>query len=159
MELNIQLTKADLMEYYMSRLYASTSGLIGTVIGCWLFLLFAKGAGIGFLIAAVLLVAVFPVQCRIRVQKLAKQLQLPRSQHMTLDEQGITVCAEAAQPSLLPWQEVTQAFSTRRSIAVTSKNAGPVLFPRRQLQEQLGDLTEMLSTHLPPDKVRIRGAL
>ena len=162
MELNltINLTKADWHEYQIFRLYSSSAALLGTVAGCWAFLLFLNGRKIGYLAVAIVLIGIFPLYARWNSNKQAEKLKLPSTRSIRLNENGMVITGkENGTEQHVAWNQVQKAFSTRKSIAVTIKDAEPLIFPRQQMQDELTDLVEILSTHLRPDQVKIRGAI
>ena len=52
----------------------------------------------------------------------------------------------------LPWT----LFITGRSIIVYTAKNNATIFPKSQMQDKTTDVIEMISTHMPPAKVKIR---
>ena len=50
-----------------------------------------------------------------------------------------------------------KAVSTGRSIILYTSRVNATIFPKRQLGDQKMAVVEMISTHMPPAKVKIRG--
>lgn len=49
-----------------------------------------------------------------------------------------------------------KAVSTGRSIIVYTAKNNATIFPKSQMQDKTTDVIEMISTHMPPTKVKIR---
>ena len=49
-----------------------------------------------------------------------------------------------------------KAISTSKSIIVYTSKVSATIFPRKQLGEDVVKVIEMVSTHMPPKKVKIR---
>ena len=56
----------------------------------------------------------------------------------------------------MAWEDMHKAVSTSRSIILYTSRVNATLFPRRQLGDQKEALVEMISTHMPPGKVKIK---
>ena len=75
--------------------------------------------------------------------------------HYLLDEQGLTI-SQGEETVQYPWEEMDKAVSTGRSIIVYTSKVNATIFPRKQLGDKLPAVVEMISTHMPPAKVKIR---
>ena len=73
----------------------------------------------------------------------------------TLDEEGLTVSQGEAQERM-DWENMHKAVSTGRSIILYTSPVNATIFPKRQLGEERTAVVEMISTHMPPKKVKIR---
>lgn len=75
--------------------------------------------------------------------------------HYKLDDEGLTITqgeAEAKQK----WEDMHKAVSTGKSIILYTSRVNATIFPKRQLGDQKMAVIEMISTHMPPAKVKIR---
>ena len=52
--------------------------------------------------------------------------------------------------------EMHKAVSTGKSIILYTSPMNATIFPKRQMEEQKVAVIEMISTHMPPAKVKIR---
>ena len=52
---------------------------------------------------------------------------------------------------------MVKAVSTVNSIIVYTTKTNACIFPKKDLGEQKDKVIEMISTHMPPKKVKIRG--
>ena len=75
--------------------------------------------------------------------------------HYVLGDEGITVSQGEVSESQ-GWESMVKAVSTTRSIIVYTAGRNASIFPKAQLGDQLGNLIEVISTHMPPTKVKIR---
>ncbi len=57
----------------------------------------------------------------------------------------------------LPWEDMYKAISTGSSIIVYSSRTTACIFPKKDLGDTKYKVIEMISTHMPPKKVKIRG--
>ena len=72
-----------------------------------------------------------------------------------LDEEGLTVSQGEAQEKMA-WGDMHKAVSTGRSIIVYTSRVNATIFPKRQMGDQRNAVIEMISTHMPPARVKIR---
>lgn len=117
-------------------------------------------AGLGsalifFVIAAVLLVyapLLLWVQAKRQV-KSAAVFQKPLTYEMT--ETGVKV-SQAGSEEETPWSVFTKATSTTQSLILYMDKTRAIIFPKDQMDGQCVAAVEMISTHMPPDRVKIR---
>ena len=75
--------------------------------------------------------------------------------HYVLDDTGVTVSQGELSESQ-GWENMVKAVSTTRSIILYTSGRNASIFPKAQLGDQKAELIEMISTHMPPGKVKIR---
>ena len=75
--------------------------------------------------------------------------------HYVLDEEGITVSQEDVEQKQ-GWENMVKAVSTSKSIIVYTSAINATIFPKRELGDQKAALIQIISTHMPPSKVRIK---
>ncbi len=73
----------------------------------------------------------------------------------TLNDQGLTV-SQGEEEAVMAWEDMYKAVSTGRSIILYTSRVSATIFPKRQLGDQKAAVIEMISTHMPPAKVKIR---
>lgn len=76
--------------------------------------------------------------------------------HYKLNEEGMTI-SQKEQSETVPWEQMYKAVSTQRSIILYTSPVNASIFPKKDLGEHIPALIEVLSTHMPPKKVKIRG--
>ena len=75
--------------------------------------------------------------------------------HYVLDDTGVTISQGEESVQYL-WEEMVKAVSTGRSIILYTSPVNATLFPRRELGDKTAAVIEMISTHMPANKVKIR---
>lgn len=158
MELQFQtkITANILYDYMLHHTYNSPSGMIGSGIGGTLVVLFFNSGNYLHLIAGVVLLLYLP--CSLFLKSRRQMLSTPAFREpicYRLCEEGIEV-SQGEQCLLQKWEEMYRAVSTKTSIILYSTKTNAWVFPRRDLGEQIPKVIEMISTHMPPGKVRIR---
>lgn len=155
-ELDVKIEAADLYDYMMMHAYNSASGLLGSGVGAVAVLLGYMRGQVIFLIAGIVLLAYLPWTLFLKSRR--QMLENPAFQeplHYVLDEDGITV-SQNGEEQHQSWNDMVRAVSTGHSIIVYTGKASATIFPRRELSGRTMDVIEMISTHMPPKKVRIR---
>ncbi len=76
----------------------------------------------------------------------------------------VTFCRSWRWPDLwlglterMDWEDMVKAVSTMNSIVVYTTPVNACIFPKKDLGDRKYKVIEMISTHMPPQKVKIRG--
>jgi len=158
-ETDIKLTVGDLYDYNLRHSYTQISTLLATAVGI-------AGVAVGLywrqqywimmVVIGALLILYMPITLFVKSsQTIALSPAMKKPVHYLLNEEGITV-TQGDQSQTLPWDGVTKAVSTGRSIIIyTSKNSASV-FPRKQVGESLPVLIQTISANLDPKKNKIK---
>ena len=136
-ELDVKITSGDLYDFLLRHSYNSVSGLLGAVMG-------ALGVIVGI-----------SRQYWIYVIQAANNPVFKEPLHYVLDENGITI-SQGESSTCQKWEDCLKAVSTGRSIIVYTAKNNATIFPKSQMQDKTTDVIEMISTHMPPAKVKIR---
>ena len=72
-----------------------------------------------------------------------------------IDVNGITV-SQGELSEGQSWENMVKAVSTPRSIIVYTSRVNATIFPKREMGDKTPYVIEMISTHMPPAKVKIR---
>ncbi len=158
MELQIQtkMTTMILYDYMLRHTYNSFSGILGSSIGALFLLGFLGTRSLPYLLAGIFLLLYLPGSLLCRAQK---QMRATPAFQKTLcyrfDEEGIRV-SQDGESQLLPWADMYKAVSSGKSIIVYHNRVNAWIFPRRDMGELTPKVIEMISTHMPPEKVKIR---
>ena len=155
-ELDVKITSGDLYDFLLRHSYNSVSGLLGAVIG-------ALGVIVGisrqywiYLILGVVILLYLPWTLFIKSkQQVANNPVFKKPLHYVLDENGITI-SQGDSSTCQSWEDCLKAVSTGRSIIVYTAKNNATIFPKSQMQDKTTDVIEMISTHMPPAKVKIR---
>lgn len=155
-EFDVKITSGVLYDYMLRHTYNSAVGLIGTIVGALLVLWFLTEGGIIFLIAGVEILLYLPWTLFLKAKQQA--LSTPAFQkplHYRLSEEGIEV-SQGEEKQMQSWDSMYKAVSTGRSIIVYTSPVNASIFPRKDLGDSAAAVIEMISTHMPPKKVKIR---
>ena len=136
--------------------YNSAAGIMGTAFGAILILLAVGTQRWAFIALGAVVILYLPWTLFVRSRR--QVLSNPSFQkplHYVLDEEGITISQGEDSVQYL-WGEMHKAVSTSRSVIVYTSRVNATLFPKRQMEDKKIDVIEMISTHMPPNKVKIR---
>lgn len=156
-EFDVKITPGVLYDYMLYHTYTSASGLIGAVTGALLVVAFFMGRGVLCLIAGIVILAYLPwtLFVKSRQQYLANSA-FKESLHYRLTEEGMEVSQQGEAQSQ-KWEEMHKAVSTPRSLIIYTSPVNASIFPRKDLGEKAPLVIEIISTHMSPKKVKIRG--
>lgn len=155
-ELDIKIEAGDLYDYMLRHSYNSSSGILGSTLGAVMILVALAKSQWLFLIGGLVLLLYLPWVLFIKSrQQILNNPTFKEKLHYKLDDEGLTITqgeAEAKQS----WEDMHKAVSTGRSIILYTSRVNATIFPKRQLGDQKTAVVEMISTHMPPSKVKIR---
>lgn len=156
-ELDVKIEAKDLYDYMLRHSYNSASGIIGSCFGALLIVFAFMTTQWLYLVLGLIMLLYLPWTLSIRSkQQVLSNPSFQQPLHYMLDEQGITISQGEDSVQYL-WEEMHKAVSTGRSIIVYTSKINATIFPRKQMGDQSGAVIEMISTHMPPAKVKIRG--
>ncbi len=154
--LTVKIEAGDLYDYMLMHSYNSPAGLLGSTFGAVLIIFaFATRQWI-FVVLGLVMLLYLPWTLFIKSRR--QILSNPSFQEplqYTLDEEGLTVSQGEAQEKM-GWEDMHKAVSTGRSIILYTSPVNATIFPKKQLGEDRIAVVEMISTHMPPKKVKIR---
>lgn len=155
-ELDVKIEAKDLYDYMMAHTYNSPAGIIGSCFGALMVIIGVMTKMWLYVILGAVLLLYLPWNLNIKSKQQALlNPAFKEPLHYVLDEKGITV-SQGEQTQSQEWANMYKATSTTKSIIVYTTKVNATIFPRREVGEQLPALIEMISTHMPPDKVKIR---
>ena len=156
-EFDVKVTPGVLYDYMLYHTYTSASGLIGAVAGALLVVAFFMGAGALCLIAGVIILVYLPwtLFLKSRQQYLANPA-FKNPLHYKLTEEGVEV-SQNEEIQSQKWEDMHKAVSTPRSLIIYTSPVNASIFPKKDLGEKTIGVIEIISTHMPPKKVKIRG--
>lgn len=156
-EFDIKINAGVLYDYMLHHTYTSASGLLGTGVGALMIVAFSMQHSVIFLIAGIVILAYLPWTLFIRSrQQMLANPAFKEPLHYRLDEEGITVSQNETEEKQ-SWDQMHKAISTGRSIIVYTSRVNASIFPKKDLGENKAKVIEIISTHMPPSKVKIRG--
>lgn len=156
LELTIKIEAGDLYDYMLRHSYNSPAGLVGSVFGAVLILFALAAKQWIFIVLGLVMLLYLPWTLFLKSR--AQSLNNPAFQEpllYILDEEGLTVSQGEARETMA-WENMHKAVSTGRSIILYTSPVNATIFPRRQLGDRQAAVIEMISTHMPPRKVKIR---
>jgi hypothetical protein len=160
MEFSVKMTTLVLYNYLLRQAYTGFSGWFGNILGVMMIALyFVEGNFQGVywaLIAGLVVIFYTPLNL---LSKAKKQMLFNQAfknpLHYTVNEEGIQV-SQNDQTVLTPWGQLYKAVSTGKSIIIYTSRYHAWIFPRKDLADQENKLIEMISTHMPPARVKIK---
>ena len=156
LEFDVRITPGVLYDYMLFHTYTSVSGLIGSVVGALLVVTFFMGYGVLFLIAGAVILAYLPWSLFIRSrQQYLSNPAFKNPLHYQMNEEGVSV-SQNGEVQSQKWESMYRAVSTPRSLILYTSPVNASIFPKKDLGEKAAGVTRMISTHMPPKKVRIR---
>lgn len=155
-ELDVKINAGDLYDYNLRHAYNSASGIMGSTLGAVMILVALRTSTWIFLIGGAALILYLPWTLFIKSrQQVLSNPAFKEPLHYVLDDQGITI-SQGEMSATQKWEDMVKAVSTGRSIIVYTSRVNATIFPRRQLGDQQAGVVECISTHMPPNKVKIR---
>ena len=155
-ELDIKITAGDLYDYMLRHSYNSPSGIMGSALGAVMILVALVKSQWIFLIGGAALLLYLPWILFIKSrQQILNNPAFKEVLHYRLDEEGLTITQGEAQAKQ-GWDDMYRAVSTGRSIILYTSRVNATIFPKGQLGDSKAAVVEMISTHMPASKVKIR---
>ena len=117
---------------------------------------FFMNAGVLCLIAGLVILAYLPWTLFLKSKK--QYLSNPAFKeplHYRMTDQGIEV-SQKGETQGQKWEDMYKAVSTPRSIILYTSRVNASIFPKKDLGEKSSAVIRMISTHMPPRKVKIR---
>lgn len=155
-EFDIKITSGDLYDYMLHHTYTSPSGLIGAGAGSLMIVAFFAGAGALSLIAGLIILGYLPISLFLKSkQQFLVTPAFREPLHYRMTEEGIEVSQREERQSQ-KWEDMYKAVSTSRSLIVYTSPVNASIFPKREMKDFTPGVIEIISTHMPPKKVKIR---
>jgi len=160
LEFDVKMTTGKMYDYMLRHTFTSFSGIVGEMLG------FIVTAGFFttdesrrwlYLIFGLVLVVYQPVALYVRSRKQVKGNEVFKEPlHYIMDDKGITVVSGENSDSL-EWSKMYKAVSTMNSIIIYTTRINACIFPKEDLGSQRGEVIKMISTHMDPKQVNIKG--
>ena len=155
-ELDIKIEAGDLYDYMLMHNYHSAAGLLGSGVGAVAVLVGVSRGEAIFWIAGMVLLLYLPWTLFLKShQQILNNPAFREKLHYKLDESGITI-SQHGEEQHQAWENMVKAVSTGHSIIVYTSRVNATIFPKRELGDKKTDVIEMISTHMPPARVKIR---
>ena len=155
-EFDVQMTSADLYDYMLHHTFTSPSGLIGAVAGALMIVAGFAGSGALCTIAGIVILLYLPVALFMRSkQQFLSNPAFRQPLHYRMNEEGITV-SQGEHEECCKWEDMQKAISTMRSIVLYTSAVNATIRPKKAMGEKTTAVIGVISTHMPPKKVKIR---
>ncbi len=155
-EFDVKIASGDLYDYMLHHTYGSASGLIGSVVGALMIVAYFAGANILCLFGGIIILLYLPITLFLKSkQQYLANPAFKQTLHYKLTEEGIEV-SQKEEIQKQSWGDMHKAVSTAKSLIIYTSPVNAAIFPKRDLGELLPGVIEIISTHMPPKKVKIR---
>lgn len=159
----VKMTPQTIYSFMLYHHYTHLPGILGVIFGAVGFVIGVKqieagGRAIGFLMFLMLLLlwAYPPVMFWLRAKRQVEAVpSFKAKMYYELTDSGVKV-TRGEDENENPWSDFKSAISTGQALVLYLGRTNAIIFPRAQLGEQWGVVTEVISTHMSPDKVHIR---
>lgn len=156
LELDVKITPNALYDYMLYHTYSGMSGLLSAVLGALLVILFFAGQSPIYLVAGIVVLVYLPYTLFVRSRKqYLSNANFKEPLHFSFNDEGMSVTQGEISESL-EWELMYKAVSTPGSIILYTSKVNASIFPKKDLGDKKALLIEMISTHMPPNKVKIR---
>ncbi|MBO5031227.1 MAG: YcxB family protein [Lachnospiraceae bacterium] len=156
LEFDVKVTSGALYDYLLYHTYTSFSGMLGTLAGVFLLIAFVSTRYVIYLIAGVVLIAYLPCSLFLKAkQQAVNNAAFKHPLHYKMTDEGISV-SQGESEEKQSWDSCVKAVSTGKSIILYTSRATASVFPKKDLGDKKEALIQMISTHMPPKKVKIR---
>ncbi len=138
--------------------YTSFSGIFGTAVGVLLLVAYFRDPSIGLLYLGmgILITGFMPVEMWFRADRqIKKNPTMSESFHYVFSDQGILV-RQGELEEQIEWDMCFKAATVAGSIVIYLTPVRAYIFPRQDLGDKRDLFVEMISTHMPSNKVKIR---
>lgn len=155
-KLTVKIEAGDLYDYMLRHSYNSPAGILGSAFGAVLIIFALASQRWAILVLGGVMLLYLPWTLFLRSRK--QILSNPSFQEplqYTLDDEGLTI-SQGEEEAEMAWGDMYKAVSTGRSIILYTSRVNATIFPKRELGDQRAAVIEMISTHMPPAKVKIR---
>lgn len=157
LEFDVKITTGVLYDYMIHHTYTGLSGIFGTMVGILILVAYFTQGAVIYLIAGGVILGYIPVSLYLRAKTQAvTNAAFKKPLHYMLTEEGMEV-SQGGEAQIQLWENMVKAVSTRSSIIVYTSTVNASIFPRKDLGEQTVAVIQHISTHMPPNKVKIRG--
>jgi hypothetical protein len=158
LEFDVKITPSAMYDYLLYYTYTSPSGLLGTIVGVLFIMAFVATSCHYplYLIAGLVIILYLPCTLLLRAnQQVANTPAFKKPLHYKLTIDGISVSQDGSEEKQ-GWDNCYKAVSTSRSIILFTSKTTASIFPKSDLGDKKDALLQMISTNMPPKKVKIR---
>lgn len=156
LEFDVKVNSKVLYDYMLHHTYSSFQGVMGSAVGALMVFGFAATGYVIWLIAGIVLLAYLPWSLFLKSkQQMLSTAAFQEPLHYRLSEEGVEISQNGAK-EFQKWEHMQKAVSTKKSIILYTSKVNACIFPREDLKEKEEAVIEMISTHMPIGRVKIR---
>mgnify|MGYP003291455758 FL=1 len=156
LEFDVKVNSKVLYDYMLHHTYGSFQGVIGTAVGALMLVGYAATGYVIWLIAGVVLLAYLPWSLFLRSkQQMLNTPAFKEPLHYRMTEEGVEISQKDVK-EFQKWEHMYKATSTGKSIILYTSGVNACIFPRADLKENEVAVIEMISKHMPTNKVKIK---
>jgi len=154
--LKVKITAGDIFDYLLYHYYTSAAGLIGSCVGALLVVsAFMTNTWI-YLVVGLIILLYLPWVSFLKSRTQAKTNPAFKEEMTYIfDDEGLKVVV-GDESAGCKWDDMNKVVSTTKSIIVYTSPINATIVPKRFLTDKKQDLIAIISTHLPPKKVKIK---
>lgn len=156
LELDVKIEAKDLYDYMVAHTYSKPINILASCFGAFMIIVGAMNKHWAFVIGGVVLLLYLPWTLFLKSrQQAVNNPTFKETLHYVLDDKGITISL-GEQTQSQEWENMYKAISTNKSIIVYTSPVNATIFPRRALGDNVTQCIQIISTHMSPNKVKIR---
>ncbi len=155
-EFDVRINSGDLYDYMLRHTYSGFSGMFGSLVGALMVFAGVYVKSPLMVIAGVILLLYLPWTLFMKSkQQMLANPAFKEPLHYLLDDEGIHV-SQKDTTQMQSWDTIVKAVSTGRSLIVYTSRMNACIFPKRELGDHTAQVIQVISTHLPAKKVKIK---
>lgn len=162
-KIEVKMTDKAMYDFMLYHNYTHASGLFGAMLGV-VCLGLAINNGINGQISsacilglmAFIMICMEPINLKQTAKRQVKTTEMfQQPLHYELSDEGLKV-EQNGQSETNPWENFMKAVSTNTSLILYVTRVRAIILPKESLGEDYMAVVEMISTHMPAKKVKIR---
>ena len=156
-EFDVKVTSGALYDYMMYHTFTGFQGIIGTLCGVFLIMIFFMGQPFWYLIAGIVVIGYLPITLFLKSkQQYHMTPAFKEPLHYVLNDEGVTI-SQGETTESQTWENMVKAVSTPGSIILYTSKVKASIFPKKDLGDKKAAVVQIISAHMEPKKVKIRG--
>lgn len=162
-KLNVKVTEKIMYDFMLYHNYSHLNGIAGAILGAlglWLGLDSMLAGNVQSAVCGFAVALLFLLMPPFRIRKTAKRQvsdsgRFQEPIEYELHEEGVTV-RQGEEELMTPWADFRKAVSTNNALVLYVTKVRAMILPKACMGQMYEETVKMISTHMPPAKVRIR---
>lgn len=159
----VKMTEKAMYDFMLYHNYSRLSGIIQAVTGAAILILAAyrgiSGSSEGIMLwvgVGLLLLFMTPISLKMSAKNQVKNTKMFQEPlHYEISEEGVSV-SQNGETAVNAWEEFAKAVSTEQSLILYITRVRAIILPKESMGDDYMAVVEMISTHMPANKVKIR---